>query len=398
MKFKFANGSLNAPVFNIGTEDIDFNILEFERSENLAAFESCMIDINIFSNIKGFEAEDSWYKKLWDKIKAMFKAIGNWLLSVWNWILSKFRKEGTLEVGKTSKEEVKVKKETINKTISKIKDSPNGVSEADIEKDVSKLMSGAIATSPMNGVLKDLQTSMEEEVKKIIVEEVTEENENGNRVVKRNVINTHLSYYIFDKDIMSRFRKVEGSMWVKSFTTSDVIKNNMIIFANSAYVCGYILYVLYDMDKLGDYKIGKDFTDEDRANLDSIQSTLQNTTRPSLKLEHKSIDVKIVNGVIETDFTKEEEDIIDNCSLVASRILSGISDINTNLKTSVKEIDSLKSETSGNITESDIKMVTDTLTKVKNICKLTMKLVGSVNMKKIKNNAHEFRDKVGNKL
>lgn len=397
MKFKFANGSLNAPVFNIGTEDIDFNILEFERSENLAAFESCMIDINIFSNIKGFEAEDSWYKKLWEKIKAMFKAIGNWLLSVWNWILSKFRKEGTLEVGKTSKEEVKVKKETINKTISKIKDSPNGVSEADIEKDVSKLMSGAIATSHMNGVLKDLQTSMEEEVKKIIFEEATEENENGNRVVKRNVINTHLSYYIFDKDIMSRFKDVDSRMWVKSFTTSDVIKNNMIIFANSAYVCGYILYVLYDMDKLGDYKIGKDFTDEDRTNLDNIQNTLQNTTRPSLKLEHKSIDVKIVNGVIETDFTKEEEDIIDNCTRVATSILSGISDINANLKKSVREIDSLKSETS-NVTENDIKMVTDTLTKVKNICKLTMKLVGSVNMKKIRNNAHEFRDKVGNKL
>ena len=398
MKFKFANGSLNAPVFNIGTEDIDLNMLEFERSENLAAFESCMIDINIFSNIKGFEAEDSWYKKLWEKIKAMFKAIGNWLLSVWNWILSKFRKEGTLEVGKTSKEEVKVKKETINKTISKIKDSPNGVSEADIEKDVSKLMSGAIATSPMNGVLKDLQTSMEEEVKKILLEEVTEENENDNRVVKRNVINTHLSYYIFDKDIMSRFRDVDSRMWVKSFTTSDVIKNNMIIFANSAYVCGYILYVLYDMDKLGDYKIGKDFTDEDRTNLDSIQNTLQNTSRPSLKLEHKSIDVKIVNGVIETDFTKEEEDIIDNCTRVATSILSGISDINANLKKSVREIDSLKSETSNNITENDIKMVTDTLTKVKNICKLTMKLVGSVNMKKIRNNAHEFRDKVGNKL
>ena len=398
MKFKFTNGSLNAPVSNIGTEDIDLNMLEFERSENLAAFESCMIDINIFSNVKGFEAEDSWYKKLWEKIKAMFKAIGNWLLSVWNWILSKFRREGTLEVGKTSKEEVKVKKETINKTISKIKDSPNGVSEADIEKDVSKLMSGAIATSPMNGVLKDLQTSMEEEVKKILLEEVTEENENDNRVVKRNVINTHLSYYIFDKDIMSRYKKVESNMWVKSFTTSDVIKNNMIIFANSAYVCGYILYVLYDMDKLGDYKIGKDFTDEDRTNLDSIQNTLQNTTRPSLKLEHKSIDVKIVNGVIETDFTKEEEDIIDNCTRVATSILSGISDINANLKKSVREIDSLKSETSNNITENDIKMVTDTLTKVKNICKLTMKLVGSVNMKKIRNNAHEFRDKVGNKL
>ena len=398
MKFKFANGSLNAPVFNIGTEDIDLNMLDFERSENLAAFESCMIDINIFSNIKGFEAEDSWYKKLWEKIKAMFKAIGNWLLSVWNWILSKFRREGTLEVGKTSKEEVKVKKETINKTISKIKDSPNGVSEADIEKDVSKLMSGAIATSPMNGVLKDLQTSMEEEVKKILLEEVTEENENGNRVVKRNVINTHLSYYIFDKDIMSRFRDVDSRMWVKSFTTSDVIKNNMIIFANSAYVCGYILYVLYDMDKLGDYKIDKDFTNKDRTNLDSIQNTLQNTTRPSLKLEHKSIDVKIVNGVIETDFTKDEEDIIDNCTHVATSILSGISDINANLKKSVKEIDSLKSETSNNITENDIKMVTDTLTKVKNICKLTMKLVGSVNMKKIRNNAHEFRDKVGNKL
>ena len=398
MKFKFANGSLNAPVFNIGTEDIDLNMLEFERSENLAAFESCMIDINVFSSIKGFEAEDSWYKRLWEKIKAMFKAIGNWLLSVWNWILSKFRKEGTLEVGKTSKEEVKVKKETINKTISKIKDSPSGVTEADIEKDVSKLMSGAIATSPMNGVLKDLQTSMEEEVKKILLEEVTEENEDGNRVVKRNVINTHLSYYIFDKDIMSRFRDVDNRMWVKSFTTSDVIKNNMIIFANSAYVCGYILYVLYDMDKLGDYKIGKDFTDEDRTNLDSILNTLQNTTRPSLKLEHKSIDVKIVNGVIETDFTKEEEDIIDNCTRVATSILSGISDINANLKKSVREIDSLKSETSNNITENDIKMVTDTLTKVKNICKITMKLVGSVNMKKIRNNAHEFRDKVGNKL
>lgn len=398
MKFKYEIGSLTAPTFSVGTEAYDLNLYELERSENLAAFESTMIDFNIYSNTKGFEAEDSWYKKLWEKIKDIFKAIGRWLISVWNWIFSKFKKEGTIEVVKTVKEEVGAKVETINKVTSEIKSTSGGKTVSQIETDVSKFMNGAIAKSPMSGVLKDLQTNMEAEVKKILIDEITEENENGKRTVKRNVINTHLSYYIFDKDMLSRYDKVKDSMWVKSFVSPDVIKNNMFIFARSAYVCAYILYVLYNIENFGTYKIEKDFTDTDKANLNSIETTLQNISRASIKLEHKSVDVKIVDGVIETEFTKEEYDIMDNCDIVSNRILSGIKDINDNLKVSVKEIDKLDKERPQNVTEEDIKMVTETLSKVRNICKITTKLIGSTNMKKLRNNASEFHNKVERKL
>ena len=398
MKFKYEVGSLTAPSFSIGTEVYDLNLYELERSENLAAFESSMIDLNLYSNTKGFEAEDSWYKKLWQKIKDIFKAIGRWLISLWNWIFSKFKKEGTIETAKAAKEEVGAKVETINKVTSEIKSTSGGKTVSQIETDVSKFMTGAIAKSPMSGVLKDLQTNMEAEVKKIVIEEVTEEAEDGKRTVKRNVTNTHLSYYIFDKNMLSRYDKVKEDMWVQSSVSSDIIKNNMFIFVRSAYVCAYILYVLYDIDNFGTYKISKDFTDVDKANLDKIESTIQNMSRPSIKLEHKSVDVKIVDGIIETEFTKEEYDIMDNCDIVSNRILSGINDIKTNLKKSMDEIDKLDKERPQNVTEEDIKMITDTLSKVRNICKITTKLIGSTNMKKLRNNATEFHNKVERKL
>lgn len=398
MKFKYEVGSLTAPSFSIGTEAYDLNLYELERSESLAAFESSMIDLGIYSNTKGFEAEDSWYKKLWEKIKDIFKAIGRWLISLWNWIFSKFKKEGTIEMAKVAKEEVGAKVETINKVTSEIKSTSGGKTVSQIETDVSKFMTGAIAKSPMSGVLKDLQTNMEAEVEKIVINEVTEEAEDGKRTVKRNVVNTHLSYYIFDKNMLSRYDKVKEDMWVQSSVSSDIIKNNMFIFVRSAYVCAYILYVLYNIDNFGTYKISKDFTDADKANLDKIESTIQNMSRPSIKLEHKSVDVKIVDGIIETEFTKEEYDIMDNCDIVSNRILSGINDIKTNLKKSMDEIDKLDKERPQNVTEEDIKMVTDTLSKVRNICKITTKLIGSTNMKKLRNNATEFHNKVERKL
>lgn len=397
MKFKYEVGSLTAPTFSVGTGSYDFNLYELETSENLAAFESSMIDFNIYSNTKGFEAEDSWYKKLWEKIKAMFKAIGRWLISVWNWIFSKFKKEGTIEVAKASKEEVKAKTETISKVSKDIENKPEGMTKSEITKSVSKHMDEEVNKSELRETLKDIQPEMENEVKDIIVNELTEE-DSGKRKVKRSVVNTHLSYYIFDKDMLSRYDKVKDNMWVKSFVSSDVIKNNMFIFARSAYVCAYILYVLYNIENFSTYKIEKDFTDTDKANLNSIENTLQNISKPFIKLEHKSIDVKIVNGIIKTEFTKEDYSIMDNCDIVSNKILSAINDIKSNLDISVKEIDKLDTERPQNVTEEDVKMVTETLSKVRNICKIATKLISSTNIKKLRNNASEFYNKVGRKL
>lgn len=397
MKFKYEVGSLTAPSFSIGTEAYDLNLYELERSESLAAFESCMIDINIYSNTKGFEAEDSWYKKLWEKIKAMFKAIGRWLISLWNWIFSKFKKEGTIEMTKVAKEEVKAKTETISKVSKDIENKPEGMTKSEISKSVSKHMDEEVNKSELRETLKDIQSEMENEVKNIILNDITEE-DSGKRKLKRSVINTHLSYYIFDKGMISRYEEIQDDMWAQSFTNSDVIKNNMLIFARSAYTSAYILYTLYSIENFGKYKINKEFTDEDKVNLNNIENVLKNMSKPSIKLEHKSIDVKIVNGTIETIFTQEEKAIMVKSETISSRILSGIKDIKANLKTSMDEIDKLDKEKPQNVTEEDIKMVTDTLSKVRNICKITTKLIGSTNMKKLRNNATEFHNKVERKL
>ena len=397
MKFKYEVGSLTAPSFSVGTEAYDLNLYELERSENLAAFESCILDFNIYSNTKGFEAEDSWYKKLWEKIKAMFKAIGRWLISVWNWIFSKFKKEGTIEVAKVSKEEVKAKTETISKVSKDIENKPEGMSKSEISKSVSKHMDEEVNKSELRETLKDIQSEMENEVKDVILNDVTEE-DSGKRKLKRSVINTHLSYYVFDKGMISRYEEIKDDMWVQSFVSPDVIKNNMFIFTRSSYVSAYILYVLYNIENFGTYKIEKEFTDTDKANLNNIENVLNNTSKPSIKLEHRSIDVKIVNGNIETTFTPEEKAIILKCETISNRILSGIKDINDNLKVSVKEIDKLDTERPQNVTEEDVKMVTETLSKVRNICKITTKLIGSTNMKKLRNNASEFYNKVERKL
>jgi hypothetical protein len=397
MKFKYEVGSLTAPSFSVGTEAYEFNLYELERSESLAAFESCMIDLNVYSNTKGFEAEDSWYKKLWEKIKAMFKAIGRWLISLWNWIFSKFKKEGTIEMAKVAKEEVKAKTETISKVSKDIENKPEGMTKSEISKSVSKHMDEEVNKSELRETLKDIQSEMENEVKDIILNDITEE-ESGKRKLKRSVINTHLSYYIFDKGMISRYEEIQDDMWAQSFTSSDVIKNNMLIFTRSAYTSAYILYTLYSIENFGKYKMNKEFTDEDKANLNNIENVLKNMSKPSIKLEHKSIDVKIVNGTIETIFTQEEKAIMVKSETISNRILSGINDIKTNLKTSMDEIDKLDKERPQNVTDEDIKMVTETLSKVRNICKITTKLIGSTNMKKLRNNASEFHNKVERKL
>ena len=206
MKFKYEAGSLTAPSFSVGTEAYDLNLYELERSENLAAFESSMIDFNIYSNTKGFEAEDSWYKKLWEKIKAMFKAIGRWLISVWNWIFSKFNKEGTIEMAKVAKEEVKAKTETISKVSKDIENKPEGMTKSEISKSISKHMDEEVNKSELRETLKDIQSEMENEVKDVILTDLTEE-DSGKRKVKRSVINTHLSYYIFDKGMILDTKK-----------------------------------------------------------------------------------------------------------------------------------------------------------------------------------------------
>lgn len=397
MKFKYEVGSLTAPSFSVGTETYDLNLYELERSESLAAFESSMIDLNVYSNTKGFEAEDSWYKKLWEKIKAMFKAIGRWLISLWNWIFSKFKKEGTIEMAKVAKEEVKAKTETISKVSKDIENKPEGMSKSEISKSVSKHMDEEVNKSELRETLKDIQSEMENEVKDTILNDITEE-DSGKRKLKRSVINTHLSYYIFDKGMISRYEEIQDDMWAQSFTSQDVIKNNMLTFARSAYTSAYILYTLYSIENFGKYKVNKEFTDEDKANLNNIENVLKNMSKPSIKLEHKSIDVKIVNGTIETIFTQEEKAIMVKSETISNRILSGIKDIKTNLKTSMDEIDKLDKERPQNVTEEDIKMVTETLSKVRNICKITTKLIGSTNMKKLRNNATEFHNKVERKL
>lgn len=80
---------------------LDAETYEIAMFESLSDFKKYEIESTILSDFStGLEAEDStdkpWYKKLWEKIKAMFKAIGEFFMNFFRWI---GRKLGIIKSG-----------------------------------------------------------------------------------------------------------------------------------------------------------------------------------------------------------------------------------------------------------------------------------------------------------
>lgn len=179
------------PFFNRGVEglieDIDMSI---DNTKYGYAFESSYVDLDVLLNV-GMEEEkpvadkpeekkddkketsstssnsDAWYKKVWDAIVNMFRTIGKWFKSAWNWIKKKFGFGGSNDVTKVSEAEIKVGGNSAAKTVDKIKDLKS-MSAEDIDALVEEIVQEEVDKEKTVN-LKPIQDKITEEVKEQVV-------------------------------------------------------------------------------------------------------------------------------------------------------------------------------------------------------------------------------------
>ena len=182
------------PFFNRGVEglieDIDMSI---DNTKYGYAFESSYVDLDVLLNV-GMEEEkpatdkpeenkedkketpktssnsDAWHKRVWDAIVNMFKSIGKWYKSAWNWIKKKFGFGGSNDVTKIAEAEIKVGGNSVAKTVDKIKDL-NSMSAEDIDALVEEIVHEEISNEKTVN-LKPIQGKITEEVKEQVVKVV----------------------------------------------------------------------------------------------------------------------------------------------------------------------------------------------------------------------------------
>ena len=203
------------------------NLFEIESGEYKATVESILVDVDIMltkGNVYGLgtEAEDdkkeepkaegekkAWYKRLWDAIVKMFKTIGGWFTSAWNWIKKKFGFGGDNDVTEVAKEVAKgqvnalsriemfVESEEYQQSKNKeaLKDEAKKLVEDELKK--SKVLIRA------SGLIGKIADQLAEEVVGAV------ENQNGKATINMEKIN--IVVYSFNADVLKRFDKFQAS-------------------------------------------------------------------------------------------------------------------------------------------------------------------------------------------
>ena len=181
MNFKYGTESVGidffytdtTPFFNRGVEglieDIDMSI---DNTKYSFAFESYINDINIFVGIEDSNGKDEpIYKKVWNAIISMFKAIGRWFSSAWQWIKKKFGFGGTNDVVKASEAETKVKVESASKVIEKIEEekavTPEKADEI-VEQTVTEVVKENKNTVDLTPIIPQIVEEVKNEMIKLL--------------------------------------------------------------------------------------------------------------------------------------------------------------------------------------------------------------------------------------
>lgn len=301
------------------------NLFEVESGEYKATIESLNVDIDVIlaqGSMYGFgtEAEDekkdekteaktdekkkAWYKRLWDAIVRMFKAIGGWFSSAWTWIKKKFGKGGDNDVETVSKEAAKAQVNALNRiemfieseeyNESQNKEALKAEAKKIIEDELRKSKVLIRATGLIGKIADDLAN------------EVANNTNNG----KLDLGKVEIKVYIFSKAVLDRFKKLVALSKVSQLETAVVsfsnkdYKTDTHLFMASKHVAatvlmsgGYLFNVLFGENTIGE--ITNRVTDT------LNNSTLENSSATSLDFSSFISEVKHYADKFSAAFTNK---------------------------------------------------------------------------------------------
>ena len=260
------------------------NEVAIETSEFNAYFESVSTEFDITARnletfyqeteVTGTEADDTkkkekdskkqaWYKRLWESICNMFKAIGKWFSNAWTWIASKFKKGGEKDVAETAKEEVKVEGAATEKVEDEM-EAKGGLTPEEIKTYTETIIKQEAAKTEMGKkmfsapVIKQMAKEVAEQVIKnaepakeataVAAAPASPNPPTGGKLVPKKAGKYELTYYLFNDRILGGFtgapkkiERISANARVLS-TLQDFVRYNaetaVSIVFNSAYMIG----------------------------------------------------------------------------------------------------------------------------------------------------------------
>lgn len=318
---------------------LEDNLFDVESGEYKSAIESLDVDLDVMlsqGTMYGFgtEADDpkkeekqeegktdakkeAWYKRLWAAIIRMFKAIGGWFTSAWEWIKKKFGKGGANDVAEVAKKTVEVKAE-LTEAVVKEAVKKNGLSEDEVKQILSNYI----------GELKDKKeyeaiSGFIAKIKDEVFEEI---------VSKSQILNTptngsiEFKYYTFAPEVLGRIEKLRTNLknvgelasraeaLSKEDNTHNVqapLRIGAKLTAEVVLTIGSLLHVLFGLEIKNEdsfqglLNTNKDMTLDEYSNIHQSVTTVSNdvkslaASKPVIKMQEHKIKFSVKNGVLD---------------------------------------------------------------------------------------------------
>lgn len=469
----FADTTFDEPMLEIpnytGTEAMVYdNEVAIETTEFNAYFESVSTEFDITARnletfyqeteVSGTEADDekkkekkskkdAWYKRLWESICNMFKAIGKWFSNAWTWIASKFKKGGEKDTAEAAKEEVKMKAEAAEKVEEEMEEK-GGLTPEEIKTYTETILKQEAAKSEMAKkmfsapVIKQMAKEVAEQVIKnaepakeataVAAAPASPNPPRGGRLVPKSSGKYKLEYYLFNDRILGGFNgspkkieRISSNARVLS-SLQDFVRYNaetaVSIVFNSAYMIGlaggtgeYSAERAYNEVKklLPDKKPTVHELTEIAKYIDSKEKEVKDAVRDGgiLKLQRYEVEFDKTNGRIKaaelerlvtgTEEYKKSQAIlsyiIDFCSYIKSvstSLVANVDSMYNKLKSGEAVYDDIHSE---NETENRALVFTlkNMVVKVKNIGTTAVKAFGKTANRKSQISARNVADAQG---
>ena len=463
----------NEPMLEIpnytGTEAMVYdNEMAIETTEFNAYFESVSTEFDITARnletfyqeteVTGTEADDekkkekdnkkkAWYKRLWESICNMFKAIGKWFANAWTWIASKFKKGGEKDVAEAAKEEVKVKGVAAEKVEEEM-EAKGGLTPEEIKTYTETIIKQEAAKTEIGK--KMFSSPVVKEMAKEVAEQVIKNAEpakeqtaqaaapaspnppDGGRLVPKGAGKYKLEYFLFNSRILNNFtgnpkkiERISANARVLS-TLQDFVRYNaetaVSIVFNSAYMIGladgnaeYSADRAYNEVKklIPDNKPTVNELSEITNYIDRKEKEVAQAVRDGgiLKLQRYEVEFDKTNGRIKladlerlvtgTEEYKKTQSIlsyvIDFCSYIKSvstSLVANVDNMYNKIKNGEAVYDDIYSE---NQTENKalIFALKSMVVKVKNIGMLAAKAFGKVTNRKSRISEKNIADATG---
>lgn len=471
----FADTTFGEPMLEIpnytGTEAMVYdNEVAIETTEFNAYFESVSTEFDITArNLETFYQEtevscteaddekkkenkskkDAWYKRLWESICNMFKAIGKWFSNAWTWIASKFKKGGEKDTAEAAKEEVKMKAEAAEKVEEEMEEK-GGLTPEEIKTYTETILKQEAAKSEM--AKKMFSAPVIKQMAKEVAEQVIKNAEpakeqtataqaaapanptppTGGKLVPKSSGKYKLEYYLFNDRILGGFtgapkkiERISSNARVLS-SLQDFVRYNaetaVSIVFNSAYMIGlaggtgeYSAERAYNEVKklIPDKKPTVHELTEITKYIDSKEKEVKDAVRDGgiLKLQRYEVEFDKTNGRIKaaelerlvtgTEEYKKSQAIlsyiIDFCSYIKSvstSLVANVDSMYNKLKSGEAVYDDIHSE---NETENRalVFALKNMVVKVKNIGTTAVKAFGKTANRKSQISARNVADAQG---